>query len=80
MCSPSAPISTELSGSTSAVVFLSSWGRLAVASFFGNAIAPSFPEGLHWLVSAAATAADARLQISRIVAISDANFPTLTFI
>ena len=78
--SPSAPVSTELNGSTLALVYLSSWGRLAVASFFGNAIAPSFPDGAHWLVSAAAGTADARLQISRIVAINGGNFPTLTCI
>jgi hypothetical protein len=40
-------MSTELSGSTLAVVYLSSCGRLAVASFLGNAIAPSSPDGAH---------------------------------
>ena len=51
---------TELNGSTSAVVYLSSRGRLAVASLLGNAIAPSLPVGLHRLLSAPAGAGGAR--------------------
>src|ERR1700761_272567 len=77
---PSASTFTELHGSTSAVVYLSSAGPFAEASFLGKAIAPSTPTGLHWLLSAPAGAGGARLQVSRVGASRANNFPALTLI
>src|SRR5579875_3110809 len=77
---PSAAASTELSGSTPAVVYLSSRGRLAVASLGGNAVAFSSPAGAHWLVSAEAGGAAARPHTIRVTAITATSFPAMTFI